>query len=146
MSELSALMDYDRKKVLIAENNKNVRLKSPIRSDKKKFQQVFFKEFRLSSIHFGNKWFMDKAKRIIEFSYAEKFGPEVILYGYEVENKTAFFTEPVNSSVLDIYSADIINHRENNLIACTIENIKCKMICISVGSRHVFQPLLHTLS
>lgn len=111
-----------------------------------KFQQVFLESYRLSSLQFGNKWFMDKEKRIIEFKYAKKVAENIFLYGLEVTNKTDFFIRPVLSSKLNIYAADILNYEQNVEKVCKIENIKCKMVRLSAGSQYVFQPLLHTLS
>lgn len=146
MSEISALMDYEREMESIAENDSEIKLKSPIKGDSMKFQQVFLESYRLSSLQFGNKWFMDKEKRIIEFKYAKKVAENIFLYGLEVTNKTDFFIRPVLSSKLNIYAADILNYEQNVEIVCKIENIKCKMVCLSAGSQYVFQPLLHTLS
>lgn len=144
MSEISLLMDHERENS-IRSNDSEVQMKSPIRGDRKKFQQVVFKDYRLSSIQFANKWFMDKKERIIEFKYAVKVDSEILLCGYEVKNKENFFTDPISSSLLNIYSANILDEEQIDEIICKIGDIKCKMVCLSVDSQYVFQPLLHTL-
>lgn len=123
-----------------------IELKHPINKDRSKFQAVIFNGFRLSSMKFGDKWFMDKKKRIIEFKYANRINGLIFLHGYEIKDKRNFFTAPLFSSELNIYSTNN-DHSEEclDLITSKIEDIKCKMVCTSYNSEFIFQPLLHTL-
>lgn len=142
MGEIFQVMDSE----IDQSSSHTTQLKYPFGLDKSKFQAVFLEEFRLSSQKFGDKWFMDSHKRIIEFKYATKTKGFVLLYGHEVKNKQDFFTKPLQSSKLNIYSTKYGQSEEcNEMIATKIEDIKCKMLCISYNSEFIFQPLLHTL-
>lgn len=69
-----------------------VELKYPI-DHSTKFQTIFFDDFRLSSRKFGDRWFMDKTKRIIELKYATRVNGLVSLHGFEVKQKKKIFCE-----------------------------------------------------
>lgn len=148
IGEISSLMNFE------ATFNSNMtssmhinypELKFPIQNDKTKFKTILFKDYRLSSLKFGDKWFLDKNNRIVEFIYATKRNNEILLHGYEVANKSNVFTKPFSSSKLDIYEAVHDESEECVEIISKIEDLKCKMVCCSFSSGFIFQPLLHTL-
>lgn len=141
MSEISILIDSTSDSA----SNETIELKYPLRSDKSKFQAVFFKDYRLSSQKFGDKWFMDMDKRIIEFKYATTTNGLVLLHGIEIKHKKDFFTKPLSSSKLNIYSAKQECNEERVEVTSKVENIKCKLVCTSYNLEYVFHPLLHTL-
>lgn len=141
MAEIFQVMDFKAQP-----SNQTTQLKNPFHHDKSKFQAVFLGEFRLSSQKFGDKWFMTHQKHIIEFKYATVLNGVIMLHGYEVKVKRDFFTYPLHSSKLNIYSTTNSQSGENDeILAFKIEDIKCKMICTSCNTEFIFQPLLHTL-
>lgn len=141
MSEIDSAMKCDS----YLDTIHTTELKHPIAHCTSMFQAVFFKDFRLSSKKFGDKWFMDKENRIIEFKYATRTNGIIYLHGYEINSKRDFFTKPLESHKLNIYIANYDESEIYSEIMLKPENIKCKMVCISYNSEYVFQPLLHTL-
>lgn len=144
MGEISCIMDFEANINNNVQLSHNAELKFPYRNDKTKFRTIFFKDFRLSCIKSGDNWFLDKYNHIIQFAYASKINEKIILVGYEEPNKTNAFILPFKSSRLDIYEA-IYEPEQRIKITSKVEDIKCKMVCLSYGSGKVFQPLLHTL-
>lgn len=125
-------------------------LKHPLRCDKSKYQAIFLKDFRLSSQKFGDKFFMDKTNRIIQFKYATRENGLILLHGYEVKDKRDFFTYPLSSSKLNIYCSNneqiFLEEECHEMIVSKVKDIKCKMVCTSCSdSEFLFQPLIHTL-
>lgn len=145
ISEISALMDSETHFESIQNNENEAQLKFPLKGDSMKFRQVLFKDYRLSSLKFGDKWFMNKKNQIVEFKYATKVNNEIVLHGCGIENQNDLFADPFASSKINIYFPDISTDMQNNEIYSKFEDIKCKMVCLSFESRFVFQPLLHTL-
>lgn len=147
MSELSFLNNYESDVQLNNNNNDSFpQLKFPTKNDESKFQTVIFADYRLSSKKFGDKWFMDKNRRIIKFKFASVTANEQIsLHGYEIVNKDNFFEQPFSSSNIDIYETSNSNSDEQIEVTIKIEDLKCKMLCFSLESKYIFQPLLHTL-
>lgn len=118
-------------------------LKYPLKGHTAKFQSVILKDFRVSSKKIGDQWVMDKRNRIFRFDHAAyDLEGKIILHGYEIMDKTDFFTVPFHSSKISIYISDT---KRTSIMQCKIEDIKCKMIRLSYKSKFVFQPLLHTL-
>lgn len=121
-------------------------LKFPVRSsyDNRStvFQTIMLKNFRLSSKKFGDKWFQRKDGKIVEFQYAMKRSGDIFVCGKEIVGTDNFFTVPLLSSDMDIY---VWNGEKGNETACSLNDIKCKIICLSYKDRFVLQPMLHSL-
>lgn len=124
------------------EKNRANELKFPFKNNATKYQSVMFEDFRLSTRKFGDKFFLDKYNRIIKLSHAVKIDGKIVLHGWEIENKRDFFATPFDSSKINIYVSD---GKETHEITCHIEDLKCKLVCLSFKNEYVFQPLLHTL-
>lgn len=121
MTEITDVITFETDFRYDAQYSPAAELKYPARGDRTKFQSVFFRDFRLSSLKFGDKWFMDKKERIIKFSYATQSDTEILLHGCEVKGKTNFFSQPISSSLLHIYSAKHIEDEECNKTTSKIE-------------------------
>lgn len=146
ISEISFLANYESNSQFNISSNQFPQLKSPIPNDKSKYRVVLFENYRLSSLKIGDKWLIDKNRRIMEFKYALiSADNKIILHGYEVKKKIDFFSSPFSSSKIDIYQVFIDENDEQLELEIEIADIKCKMLCFSFESSFVFQPLLHTL-
>lgn len=141
IEEISSIMDPEQNQFL-DENIPQFELKFPFKNDATKYRSIMFKDFRLSTRKFGDKFFLDNCNRIIRLNYAQKIGGKIMLYGLEICNKRDFFTNPFDSSRINIYISDGIETCET---ICQVENVKCKLVCLSSETEFVFQPLLHTL-
>lgn len=148
IGEISSLMDYEatfNSSIPDSMHTNYPELKFPIKNDKTKFKTILFKDYRLSSLKFGDKWFLDKNNRIIEFIHATQTNGEILLHGYEVPNKTNAFTQPFLSSKLNIYEAIYDESEPCVETTSKIKDLKCKMVCCTFGDGFILQPLLHTL-
>lgn len=98
--------------------------------------------FELSSRKVADCWFMS-ANKIIKYEKSTQNGDEILIYGREIQDKEIFFENPFNSKYVDIYISD---SKEQNLIICTPNDVKCKLFRLPYGKEmFVFQPLLHTI-
>lgn len=145
MGEIFALVDSDVYISNDGQSSHSPELKFPNQNDRTKFRTVVFNEYRLSSLKFGDKWFLDKNHRIIEFIYATKTNGVILLHGYERFNKADAFTQPFLSSKMNIYKVIHNEPTDYNEVTSKFEDIKCKMVCTSFESGYICQPLLHTL-
>lgn len=97
----------------------------------------------LSCLKVANSWFLTNSNEIVRMNYAFRQNNDILIYGEPVKERVAFFTYPVTSSRLHIFKSD---GKTDNIRAFKLENIKSKMISLSInGSEMVFMPLLHTL-
>lgn len=92
---------------------------------------------------FGNlghadKWFMVRtgdSYKIIEFEYALKQDDDYVLYGHHLKNLEFFFTEPISSSRIHVYTETIIR---SDLEFYNIKDVAAKVICICCQTKKVF--------
>lgn len=124
----------------------------PILSNPFKYQQetvfgsiVLNGNFVLNNKKNGDKWFLIDSK-IVEFHFATKHNDEYLIYGYCVEKLNNFFTRPISSTIINIYSGKI--KKSNQIAHFNLNNIMAKMICmqkVKDSEEFVFMPLLHTI-
>lgn len=145
MAEIACVADHTQYFEDDTSNNHSTILKFPLKNDRTKFRTVIFKDYRLSSLKFGDKWFLDRYNRIIEFIYATNSNGIILLHGCEIEYVNNVFEKPVSSSRLNIHKAYYNDNQPMNEVISKIEDIKSKMVCSSFESELIFQPLLHTL-
>lgn len=96
----------------------------------------------LSSRKFGDKWFVSKDDKIIEFHYAVQLNGKYFLNGSRIKNLENWFSEPFSSSLINVYSA---KYRKFPAHYYPLDSVKAKMICLHYEEALVFMPLLHTL-
>lgn len=116
------------------------------RDSRSTFQKINISpSFMLSNRKDKDSWFMTKSKDIVKFEYAIKDKLNYKVFGLRIahEQKIPFFTNPVNSTKLDIYASS--KKFENDLQAYSLETIETKMMCLIHEDQFVFIPLLHTL-
>lgn len=86
-------------------------------------------------------WFLTKSNEIVQFEYTYMMNNKVILYGSQLKNKRNFFTQPFSSSFINVYESEALFDNHKNYV---VDEIKCKMFCLSLDDKLVFVPLLHS--
>lgn len=91
-----------------------------------------------------DNWFLTKAREIVYFKDVEfdGFGHISHLVGQKVIDKTNFYEQPIQSSLLNIYKSkgDLDIQRKWSL-----NDVESKMFCIKdLDKQHVFFPIVHT--
>lgn len=95
----------------------------------------------ISSKKQGDMWFLTKSNEIVQFEYTYMMNNKVILYGSQLKNKRNFFTQPFSSSFINVYESEALFDNHKNYV---VDEIKCKMFCLSLDDKLVFVPLLHS--
>lgn len=95
----------------------------------------------LSNKKQGDKWFLTKKGQLSKFQHAYELNSIVLITGLPLRDKHDFFKKPFNSSHIFIYQSEIIFSDEKQY---SIDEIKCKMICLNYEDKCVFLPLLHS--
>lgn len=97
----------------------------------------------LSNRNIADKWFITRFGDIIKMSHAIHTHNEYKVKGYKLEDKRAFFENPLDSRKLNIFvSNGFIGNVEHSF---DLKSIAAKMICIPFECQFVFIPLLHSL-
>lgn len=143
-------LDLDYREPINVDNYQNVNaepyLKYLIESNETNdlcYQQISLgSDSFLSSRKFGDKWFLTKDGKIIEFHYAVQLNGKHFLNGSRIENLENWFTEPFSSSLINVYSA---KNKTFPAHYYPLEDVKAKMVCMHYEDILVFIPLLHTL-
>lgn len=104
------------------------------------FSQIIFNtNLLLDSRKFGDRWFLSKNGKIVEFHFASKRNEEYFLYGNCYENVDNFFTE---SKSIYIFSLN----NDNYVPSCyNIHNVMAKMVSLRNNDELISIPLLHTM-
>lgn len=89
----------------------------------------------------GDKWFLTKKNEIVEFEHAYRINNKVFLNGSPLRDKRNFFIQPFNSSFINVYESDKIFNTQQKYL---IDEIKCKLFCLSHDNKLIFIPLLHS--
>ncbi|XP_055682561.1 uncharacterized protein LOC129789619 [Lutzomyia longipalpis] len=101
------------------------------------------KGFTLKNDH-KNKWFLSAENEIVEMINVNYFNDELKIVGDKLVDKAnSFFTNPIDSSFLNIYSVENINKKSRKHYR--LEDVKCKLFQQNYRSMNVFLPILHTL-
>lgn len=109
------------------------------------YEKVFNKsDSMLSAKKFGDQWFLTKTNDLVRMKYAITEVNEVKIIGNRLKNKSAFFTIPLTSTLLDIYTSN--SELDYHDIEYSVNDVKAKMICLNSGQDYVLMPLLHTIS
>nr|CAI5820910.1 unnamed protein product [Callosobruchus analis] len=117
----------------LSESDNNVHVDS-----KKKSNRRSYIEYR-----FRNKWFLTNDNEIVSFKKVIAEDEEYFIWGSSLKHIYNFFQTPIQSSYLNIYISDC---EENIAKLYSLNNIKCKLVCIrKEKDRFIFVPLLHTL-
>lgn len=108
------------------------------------YEKNFIKpDVMLASKKYGDQWFLTRNNDIVKMKFAIKMGNVFKIVGNKVNLKEAFFTKPINSTILHIYASsgdiDTENHQFN------LNEIFAKLICLQLNQRFVYMPILHTL-
>lgn len=103
------------------------------------FQTIKFEHFCFSSRKLGDKWFLTKCGKVVEFSHATHSN---LIHGKYIQTLEDFFKVPFSSLRLFIFASKMV---EGIQITCRPYDIRCKMICLSYRNSYVFLPLVHTL-
>lgn len=107
------------------------------------YQKIWLgSESFLSSRKFGDKWFITKDDKIVEFNFASKLHGKYFLNGSRIKHQTNFFTHPFQSNKINIWQAKYETFPAHFY---TLQDVKSKMICLHYKDDLVFMPLLHTL-
>ncbi|XP_058820704.1 uncharacterized protein LOC131682907 isoform X2 [Topomyia yanbarensis] len=105
--------------------------------------RVHVKDGFILSTLYRNGWFLTNNNQVVRFVNVLK-SPKIIIFGKILEEKRNFFSDPVESSVLHVFTGNIHSLSANEFqFAC--EDIKCKLVAVMSVNDHVFIPLLHTL-
>lgn len=111
-------------------------------NDTSVFKTIQFHHFCLSSRKLGDKWFLTKCGKVVEFSYATNDCHGSLIHGNYIQILENFFKVPFSSSRLFIFTSKMVTE---NQITCRPYDIRCKMVCLTYRNSYVFLPLLHTL-
>lgn len=99
-------------------------------------------DFMLSNRETADSWFITKHDQIVRMIYAKKDKDEYKIVGAVIEQKNAFFLDPISSIKLKIFESD---GKENDGLAIfDIDSVVAKIICLPFDERFVFLPMLHT--
>lgn len=97
----------------------------------------------LCNYRFEDRWFLSNGK-IMGLVNAERSDSEFYVEGIELVSQTNYFTKPFNSSLMNIYLANIDATSEFPR-KVKVSEIDCKFICIEEECKnYVFIPILHT--
>lgn len=97
----------------------------------------------LSSRKLGDQWFLTSDGDIVKMIYATKMGNSYKVCGNHLITKGPFFSTPFVSTDYFIFMSD--GETSTNLCMHEVNSIRAKMICLEIGEKFVFMPLLHTL-
>lgn len=112
-------------------------------TDELHYQQISLgSDSFLSCRKFGDKWFLTKDGKIVEFHYAVKLNGKYFLNGSRIKCIENWFDEPYPSSLINVYSA---KYRKFPSHYYFLDEVKAKMMCIHYEEILVFMPVLHTL-
>lgn len=125
----------------------NSECKQPvIRYGKRNKCEIVTNEFKLSNTKFHDMWFK-AGDKIFKMGNAFEINSEFFIEGYEIESYTDFFENPLKSSLLNIFIANVSDIEQRPLKRINIRDIGCKFVCIQHSNEdtYVFIPLLHTI-
>lgn len=88
-----------------------------------------------------NCWFLTKKDEIGKFLHVKKENSQYWIVADAVKNLKDFYTFPISSSYLSIFSALKISRRER--ITVTMDEIVSKVFCMEINDEIVFSPLRH---
>lgn len=113
--------------------------------DMKGYEKIFIKpDIMLSVKKTGDQWFLTKSNEIVKMKCAIKIGNVFKIVGNKLISKTDFFTFPLSSSILNIYSSNGYVDVDNQ-IQFDLSQIQAKMICLKSQQNIVLMPILHSL-
>lgn len=90
----------------------------------------------------GDRFFLTKKKQIVEMKYAFKLNGEYFVCGDVFLNETSFFSNPFDSKYIDMY---MTQDEKRGSLYFNINQIECKLQCLSYKDSFVFMPILHSL-
>lgn len=100
------------------------------------------RNFILSNVRFEDQWFLGNG-RILKFINAHRIENDIFVDGVPLLSATNYFTEPLHSSLMDIYKADMAP--TGGLIRILASEVQCKFMYIKDGENlNVFVPIIHT--
>lgn len=111
-------------------------------NDTPAYQTIKFDHFCLSSRKNGDKWFLTKCGKVVEFSHAANDSHSTIIHGNYIQVLEDFFKVPFSSSRLFIFTSIMVKGVQ---ITCKPSDIRCKLVRLSYRNSYVFLPLVHTL-
>lgn len=90
-----------------------------------------------------NKWFLTNTDEIVQMESVVSLESQIYIKGRAIKRIENYFETPFNSSLIDIYCANI---ELNEPTSFHVSNIKCKMFALYESDRMcVFLPILSTL-
>lgn len=108
----------------------------------KQFASVYLDETTMLSNTKKNMWFLNTDNDIVAMEYATCKDEKIFIFGSTIKSKCDFFTEPFESSFLNIFTS--VDSSTFNPKLHSVKTIKCKLFCLKYGKQNVFFPLLHT--
>lgn len=104
------------------------------------------RNFMLCNHRFADSWFFTQGK-IIKMKCALKKDGHTFVKGYALRTHCNFFTFPIPSSLMNIYSSDVSDMTTEEIVVNTLE-IVCKFLCIRNDDNNMKMkvniPILHT--
>lgn len=97
----------------------------------------------LSTRKFGDSWFMTTTGEIVKMSYVFKEKNKFHIAGHTIEQKSSFFSRPIDSAKLKIYCSNGIV--SNVLQIYDLSSILTKIICVPLNETFIYMPILHTM-
>nr|CAI5867347.1 unnamed protein product [Callosobruchus analis] len=88
---------------------------------------------------FRNKWFLTNDNEIVSFKKVIAEDEEYFIWGSSLKHIYNFFQTPIQSSYLNIYISDC---EENIAKLYSLNNIKCKLVCIRKEKDRFIFPFL----
>lgn len=113
-------------------------------------------DFVLSSDN-KNRYFLTNNGQIVSMINATYFKDRIHVYDANLKSKYNFFVKPFASSRLNIFASKRIIHKNSERhikyisdfsdpTLYSLNDIKCKLFCLSYHNEFIFIPLLHTLN
>lgn len=117
----------------------------PTKISKNRAGQVKIKlrEFSLSNDVFADQWFSSESNKILCMQSAFEQNNKYFIKA--LDNFEFFFEQPFESTILNIYQANVSNIKTCPLLTIPISQIKFKYVAIPYKNCCIFTPLLHTL-
>lgn len=100
-------------------------------------------EIMLSSKKASDSWFLTKTDEIVKMKYVILENNEYKIVGNFLKEKNAFFTSPMNSTLLKIFASDGKTH--DTLKTYGINSIASKLMYLPSKEKFVFIPIIHTM-
>lgn len=107
--------------------------------------RINLEKFMLRNDQFKDKWFSTKTNKVMCMQRAFKKDNDYYVTAFSVEQVVDHFSEPFNSSLLNIFRANISDIKNGTSQTFPISDITFKFAAIVHQNYCVFIPLLHTL-